>query len=396
VLAGRPPAGERIIGVIAVQHYSDPKAYGEREKQVLDFVSGQVARTIERKRTEETLQKSLERFNLANRATFNAIWDWNLQTDALRWNENIQTLFGYRAGEIEPGIESWTNRIHPEDLDRAKTSIHAAIASGQDHWFDQYRFRRKDGTYAEVEDRGYIASDAKGKPVRMIGAMQDITGRIQSEKAVRASLREKEILLREIHHRVKNNMQVISSLFNLQAGHIKDETARRMFKEGQLRIRSMALVHEKLYQSGDLSKINFADYLRSLVEHLFQFFRVGAERIRLETDLEDVSLDVNSAVPCGLLVSELITNALKHAFPGDRKGVVRIGLHRGEAGTVELRVTDDGVGFPEAMDFRSTESLGLQIVTLLVGQLEGTIELDRENGTAFTVAFRKLGRKEKT
>ena len=226
--------------------------------------------------------------------------------------------------------------------------------------------------------------------------MQDISERILSEKAVQDSLREKEVLLREIHHRVKNNMQVISSLFNLQSEHIKDESARRMLKEGQLRIRSMALIHEKLYKSRDLSKIDFGDYLRSLTDHLFQFFRVGAERIRLETDLEDVSLDVNSAVPCGLLVSELVTNALKHAFPGDRKGLVRIGLHRGETGTVELRVADDGVGFPEAVDFRCTESLGLQIVTLLVGQIEGTIELDRKTGTAFTIAFRELGYKART
>jgi PAS domain S-box-containing protein len=349
-----------------------------------------------RKRAEEALRESLERFHLANRATFNAIRDWNLQTDALLWNENFQTLFGYRTEEIEPDIKSWMNGIHPEDLDRVLTSIHAAIASEQDHWFDQYRFRCKDGMYAEIEDRGYIARDAGGKPVRMIGAMQDITERIRSEKAVQASLREKEILLREIHHRVKNNMQIISSLFNLQAGHIKDESARRMLKEGQLRIRSMALVHEKLYQSRDLAKIDFADYLRTLSDHLFLFFQVGSDRIRLEPDLEHVHLDINTAVPCGLLVSELITNALKHAFPAGRKGVIGIRLRRRKDSTVELRVADDGVGLPEALNFRCAESFGLQIVDLLVGQLEGTIELDRTKGTAFTIVFRELGYKTRT
>jgi PAS domain S-box-containing protein len=216
-----------------------------------------------------------------------------------------------------------------------------------------------------------------------------------TQEALQASLREKEILFREIHHRVKNNMQIISSLFNLQAGHVKDKDARRMLKEGQLRIRSMALVHEKLYQSRDLSKIDFADYLRSLSDHLFQFFRIDAGRIRLETDLEHIHVDINSAVPCGLLVTELITNALKHAFPGDRKGVIGISFHRKEdgGGAIELRVADDGVGFPGAVDFLSTETLGLQIVSLLVGQLEGTIKLDRESGTAFTVVFRELGYK---
>jgi two-component sensor histidine kinase/CheY-like chemotaxis protein len=238
-----------------------------------------------------------------------------------------------------------------------------------------------------VEDELRRSLDRTDRSRRaMLSTMED---QKRAEEAVQASLREKEILLREIHHRVKNNMQVISSLLNMQAGHIKDENARRMLKEGQLRIRSMALVHEKLYQSRDLAKIDFAAYLRSLSAHLFQFFAVDADRIRLETDLEDVSLDIISAVPCGLVINELLTNALKYAFPGDRKGVVRVELHRGEDGTFELRVADDGAGFPEAVDFRRTDSLGLQIVNLLVGQLEGTIELDRTNGTAFTLFFRE-------
>jgi len=152
----------------------------------------------ERKQAEDTLRQSDERFHLANRATFDAIWDWNLQTNAIWWNENFQTLFGYRAEEIEETIKSWTSRIHPEDLDRVTRSIHAAIDSGRQLWSDQYRFRRKDGTYAEVEDRGHIVREASGKPVRMIGAMQDITERKILEKKLHDKTNEQELLLDNI------------------------------------------------------------------------------------------------------------------------------------------------------------------------------------------------------
>lgn len=214
--------------------------------------------------------------------------------------------------------------------------------------------------------------------------------RKRAETTLRASLHEKEVLLKEIHHRVKNNMQVISSLFNLQAGHTTNEECRGILKEGQTRIRSMALVHEKLYQSRDLSKIDFADYIQSLAVHLFHSYLVNPAQVRMETDFKDVSLDINSAVPCGLILNELISNALKHAFPEGRTGVIKIGLRRGPGGAVELRVADDGVGFPKRLDFRKAESFGLQIVNLLVDQLEAAIDLDRTKGTAFTMTFREL------
>jgi len=251
----------------------------------------------------------------------------------------------------------------------------------------------KVGKWVEI---GAVLIDWEGRPATL-NFLTDVTERKKAEaqreaahEVIQASLREKEVMLREIHHRVKNNMQVISSLFNLQAGHTLSPESREILKKAQTRIRSMSLVHEKLYKSRDLSKINMAEYIESLAVHLFHVYLVDHGQVRLETEFEEVALDINSAIPCGLILNELISNALKHAFPEGRKGLIRIELKRGADDTIVLRVANDGVGFPKEMDFRQAESFGLQIVNLLVHQLEAAIDLDRANGTAFTVTFREL------
>jgi PAS domain S-box-containing protein len=235
-----------------------------------------------------------------------------------------------------------------------------------------------------------LVPDPDGHPTSRLVLLTEITHRRKAEESMRASLREKEVLLREIHHRVKNNMQVISSLFNLQAGHTLNEDGRAILKEAQARIRAISLVHEKLYQSADLSRIDLGGYINSLAIHLVHFYRPQPGLVRMETDFEEATLGLTSAIPCGLLLNELISNSLKHAFLGDRAGVIRIGLKRGPGGLIVIRVADDGIGFPEDLDFSKAESLGLQIVNLLAGQLNATIELDRTNGTTFTLTFREV------
>jgi two-component sensor histidine kinase len=218
--------------------------------------------------------------------------------------------------------------------------------------------------------------------------------RKQAEEALRVSLREKEVLLREIHHRVKNNMQVISSLLNLQARHILDPAVLAMFQESQRRIRAMALVHEKLYLSKDLSSIEFSEYLESLALHLSHFFQVDPHLIRLKMNMEKIFMNISTAIPCGLIVNELVSNSLKHAFPEGRGGELRIELRRTGAHKFLLIVGDSGIGFPAGLDFRSTDTLGMQIVTMLVDQLDGHIELDRQDGTSFRIAFEEQRSKQ--
>jgi two-component system, sensor histidine kinase PdtaS len=214
--------------------------------------------------------------------------------------------------------------------------------------------------------------------------------RHEMDKKLKNSLKEKELLLKEIHHRVKNNMQIISSLLNLQSKYIKDKDDLEIFKESQNRVKSMAKIHEKLYQSESLAKINFADYVKSVEMDLFRSYGADPNRIKLETNFDDVQLNINTAIPCGLIINELITNSLKYAFPDARKGKININLLKDEDDNFNLTLSDDGIGFPESLDFRNTETLGLQLVNMLVRQLNGSIKLDRSQGTKFKIKFKEL------
>jgi len=212
---------------------------------------------------------------------------------------------------------------------------------------------------------------------------------LRSEEKLRASLREKEILLKEIHHRVKNNLQVVSGLLDLQASHTQDPSDRLKYKDSQNRIITMALIHEKLYQSQNLSQVDFSDYIRDLCENLMVSYGIDEERIRLEIQTERTEMAVDSAIPCGFLINELITNALKHAFPEDRAGTISLSFKRTRNRDYQLTVSDDGVGIPKDLDIFNTDSLGMQLVTVLVKQLGGTIKLRKEEGTGITIRFRE-------
>jgi two-component sensor histidine kinase len=204
------------------------------------------------------------------------------------------------------------------------------------------------------------------------------------------------VLLREIHHRVKNNLQVISSLLSLQAGHIKDKQILKAFTESQMRIRSMSLIHEQLYKSKDLARIDFSRYIRELTDNLKRSYGMTSSLVEFNIDVGRVSLGIDMAIPCGLIINELVSNSLKHAFPGGREGEISISL-QGRATSLPnfvLTVSDNGIGFPKDLDFRNTESLGLQLVTVLVNQIGGTIELNRDSGTEFKITFKELKEKK--
>jgi len=216
---------------------------------------------------------------------------------------------------------------------------------------------------------------------------KEIIERKKAEELIKTSLQEKVVLLREIHHRVKNNLQVISSLLNLQSTYIEDPKSLEIFRESQTRVKTMALIHEKLYRSKDLNKIEFAEYIRTLVNDLFTSYNTDASKIHLKSKIEGIFLGVDTAILCGLIINELISNSLKHAFPNGKKGEIFIGLSKDAGNRFILIVKDNGIGFPKEIDFRNTESLGLQLVTTLTDQLGGTVELNKNGYTAFKITF---------
>ena len=238
-----------------------------------------------------------------------------------------------------------------------------------------------------LETHAVPLRNAKGEIFASLGITRDITERKRAEEQIMAALREKDILLKEIHHRVKNNLQVVASLLDLQSRSIEDGQARMLFGESQKRIETMTLIHEKLYRSKDLARIDFAEYVDDLTSHIFSLHEDKSAQIDLKTDVRDVVLDVNKAIPCGLVINELVSNALKHAFAGRKRGTVSIRMHSRDGGGITLSVSDDGKGFPEDVDYRNTNSLGMQLIISLVDQLGGIMKREGGEGTTFTITF---------
>jgi PAS domain S-box-containing protein len=301
------------------------------------------------------------------------------------WNSGAMRLFGYTFEEIRG--RPIAVLVPPDRLEESHHAITAVRRGSNVGHYETVR-RRKDGGLVDVSVSHSPIRDRAGRVVGVATIARDISAKKLAERRLAASLAEKEVLLREIHHRVKNNLQVISSLLNLQGSRVADSRAQELLVESQSRVRSIALVHEKLYGSKDLASIDFGDYLRALTSALWSTYGDVARRLALEVQTDEVRLGIEAAMPCGLLVNELVTNALKHAYPGDRRGAIVVDLRVDvAAGQICLEVADDGRGFPEGLDFREVTSLGMQLVVSLTRQLQGTIELDRNGGTRFRVRF---------
>jgi PAS domain S-box-containing protein len=296
-------------------------------------------------------------------------------------NDAFCRTYGYAEAEV---LGQRVAILRSPDLDAGRSGeiLTSTLAGG---WHGELLNRKRDGTVFPVEVWTSAVRDHAGAIIAAVGVARDITERTAAQEHIRSSLAEKEMLLKEIHHRVKNNMQVVSSLLNMAGEKAGDAKTRALFKESMSRIRSMALVHEKLYRSPSLAGIDFGEYLRAVTPELMRTHH--APGVSYVVDAQPVALGIDTAIPCGLIVSELISNALKHAFPQGREGKIRVLLHTENPSTVQLTVADDGMGFPAELDFRNAGSMGLNLVVSLAGQIRGSVAMERGTGTAFTVTF---------
>lgn len=301
------------------------------------------------------------------------------------WNAGAERVLGWTEAEIlgQPASRLFT----PDDIVDGVPLQELAKATADGRAEDDRWHIRKDGSRFWASGILTAVRNDGGALIGFGKILRDRTVQKQLEEQLKASLQEKEVLLKEIYHRVKNNLQIISSLLSLQSEMLQDREALLAFQDCQARIQSMALIHEVLYQSSNLAQVNFGDYARRLAADLLRSQSVTPEHIQLTIETDEVWLSPEKAVPCGLILNELLTNCVKHAFPAGKAGDIRIVIRADAEAQVAISVGDTGVGFPEGLDFRSTASLGMQLACLLTEQLGGTIDLERLEGTPLRFAF---------
>jgi PAS domain S-box-containing protein len=356
------------------------EAFNEMTENLDILHEGLQTEIEDRRATEVALRKSEHRFRELADLLPQIIYEVDLAGLFLFTNRAAAEMFRFEQSE-HPAHGSIFDYIAEEDCDRTRAII-KGLLEGAPPAGIECTLRRADGStfhgiiYCSVIREG-------GHPTGLRGLVVDISDQRRIQRDLQASVAEKELMLKEIHHRVKNNLQIISSLLSLQSSSIHDPTDVTLFGESVDRIRSMALIHDRLYKSPDLAGIEFREYIESLVTSLFHSY--GRPAVSFNTDVQDVRLSIDTAIPFGLIINELVTNALKHAFPQGRTGEIKVSLTPSQDGGVRLSVADNGVGMPVHIDLEKTTSLGLQLVGILTHQLMGTIEIRREGGTTFSI-----------
>ena len=360
---------KRVSGYLFILNDID-----DRKKSEIEFKESQ--------RRLETLMSNLP--GIAYRCQNDEDWTMEFVSDG------CLELTGYPSEDlINNKNVSYVSLIAAEDQKYVWDQIQISIANKEP--FELFYRINALNSQKNVWEKGRGIFSEEGELIALEGFIVDVTARVNAEEGLKKSLKEKEMLLQEIHHRVKNNMQIISSLLNLQSVYSELKTPSEILKETQDRVKSMALVHEKLYKSQNLEKINFGEYIKDLVFILSRSY--DTSHININVKGSSISLDINTAIPCGLIINELITNSIKHAFP-DSEGNINVEFFR-ENDNLKLIVSDDGIGIPKNLDIENTNTLGLRLLSSLVDQIEGDLKIHENNGSSFEITFHELEYKKR-
>jgi PAS domain S-box-containing protein len=338
---------------------------------------------IQEKKMKMALHESEEMYKTLLKTDPDSVVTTDLEGNIIQFSQHTMFMHGYSQDELED--KSIFDLFAPECQDKALRTLMETIKIGTSR-NNELTLLKKDGSRFTGEINASTIKNLQGESFNVMYTIRDITHHKHAEAQIQASLDEKEVLLREIHHRVKNNLQIISSLLNLQSSYLKDIASRDVLKESKDRVKSMAMIHQKLYQSGNFEQIEMGEYIEFLVNGLFSSYGVDSDKIKLKTEMQKVYLDIDNAIPLGLIINEIVTNSIKHAFPGELKGKIFIKMAQDKK-NILIVASDNGVGLPEDLDVEKTESLGMQLVNNLIRQIDGEVELKRTEGTEFCIKF---------
>jgi PAS domain S-box-containing protein len=379
----------KVIGVVSVQSYSNEKALNEKSLKVLEYISGALALTVQRKQDESIIFKQSSRLKSIIENSTHLFWTYDKNKGVTSSNKNfvnyIKDSYNKKA-EITNRAKEKTRFSPKEHYSFWDKKYEKALKGKPQYFISNKKNIRGEDVVKEVFLNPIY--DDEGGIVEISGIAHDITEKTLSQQKLKKSLHEKEVLLKEVHHRVKNNLQVISSILSLQASYVKEQNTLDILNESKNRIKTMSFIHESLYQTNDFSKINFSEYLVSLSKNLVHSYGIYDNFIDLNLLVDEISLNLDLSIPCGLIINELVSNSLKYAFTEREKGEIKIRLFE-KKGEVNLIVQDNGIGLPNEIDYQNTDSLGLQLVMTLVEQINGTIELDNTKGTKYIIIFKK-------
>jgi len=341
----------------------------------------------ERKQAEEKLQESQERFNLAIENTGAGVWDWDMINDKVVYSTRWKSMLGYADHEVENSFSGWKNLWHPDDSIRIEKALDDYLNGKTNQYEIIHRCRHKDGEWRWIQTRGDIIKDAKGQSVRWVGTNIDITERKLAEDKIKSLLAEKELILKEVHHRIKNNMNSMKGLLLLQATTMDESAATTALEDASKRMQSMETLYDQLYQSASFTELSIKSYLSPLIDAVIFNFPEG-NLIKVEKHIDDFILDAKRLQPLGIIINELLTNIMKYAFPDKSKSIITVTATLVEAHII-LSVQDNGKGIPTSINFTNSTGFGLMLVNALAGQLDGKIRIERVVGTRIVLEFEK-------